>query len=258
MIEIKKKEANTKKLIRNSLLYLSMGALLTISGYMVQNYFDSVISGIRGFFNKIASIVSNCMLPLHSLNIFAVILFFMSTVFIVKGIFSLKDVFSKRKISKRDPLFSKLPNNYFMFKDIPIGHFTIPNVLICPKGIFTVHTNLDIDLKKVNTFATIKQSILHSKALNDFMQKSAIGNYYVRTIVLMDTVDDKVKIHFSDIPVLQPDNFYAYVDKLESKYSDEECSKLIKLLKISLCSLQANKNLSSSSTMSRKADYEAR
>ncbi len=63
------------------------------------------------------------------------------------------------------------------------------------------------------------------------MQKNNVGNYYVKTIVTLDEVNDKVKQHFPELPVLKTDNLQQYLDSQETKYSEDDCKKIALQLK---------------------------
>ena len=204
--------------------------VFTVLGFLAQNYMSSITKTIKSAIRGITTFISNIITPINDLNIFAMIFLLIALVFLVKATLSIKSLVMKQK-DKDKNLFSKLPENYYMFSNIIIEHSSIQNILICPKGIYTIHSKQIGTANKENSFAVVKQSILQSKTVNDFMQKNNIGNYYVKTIVTLDEVNDKVKQHFPDLPVMQTDKLQQYLDSQETKYLDDECKKIALQLK---------------------------
>lgn len=116
--------------------------------------------------------------------------------------------------------------------------------MVCPKGIFTIDTKTWKDssqknLKYNKQYNMIKQGILNSKLLNDFLHKNNVGNYFVNTIVVFANWDEKLKEHFSDIPVLQPEQLAQHISSFPDKYSSDECKNIAEALKNNLFT-QAN------------------
>ncbi len=111
--------------------------------------------------------------------------------------------------------------------------------MVCPKGIFTIDTknwkaSAQKNLKYNKQYNMIKQGILNSKLLNDFLQKNQSGNYFVNTIVAFADWDEKLKEHFADIPVLQPEQLTQHITSFPDKYPADECKRIADALKINL------------------------
>ena len=67
--------------------------------------------------------------------------------------------------------------------------------------------------------------------------------------VTLDEGNDKIKQHFPELPVIQPDKLQEYLDSQETKYSDDECKKVASQLKSVVNSLDKNssdKNMTAS------------
>ncbi len=239
MVHIKNKPQNAKKSLKKTLIYAGIAVISTLLGFLAQNYMSSITKAIKLAFEGITTFISNVITLINDLNIFAMIFLLIALVFLMKATLSIKSLFMKQK-DKDKNLFSKLPENYYMFSNFIIENTSIQNILICPKGIYTIHSKQVEASNKENSFAVVKQSILQSKTVNDFMQKNNIGNYYVKTIVTLDEVNDKVKQHFPELLVMQTDKLQQYLDSQETKYSRDECKKISLQLKSVVNSIDKN------------------
>ena len=177
------------------------------------------------FFGYLKNILVDIIEPISDVNIITIFFIFVALFFLAMAIMTIKDMTSKQK-SRGNTLFKNIPNNYHVFSNYTIDNSKISNILICPKGIYTIHTNQGGIPKGEHNFSVIKQSILQSKLLNDFMQKTNIGNYYVKTIVVLDDISDRAKQHFPDMPIIEPDKLDEYINSLDDKYSDSECTDI--------------------------------
>lgn len=187
------------------------------------------------FFDDLKNILLDIIKPMGNLNAFTILAILVAIFFLSMAIMTIKDMTSKQK-NKGHSLFSNIPSNYHLFSNFTIDNIKISNILICPKGIYTIYTNQGENLKGEHNFSVIKQSILQSKLLNDFMQKMNIGNFYVKTIVVLDDISDRAKQHFPDMPILQPDKLDEYLNSLDDKYSDSDCADIAKRLNEALVS----------------------
>ena len=188
------------------------------------------------FFDDLKNILADIIEPIGDVNIFTIFFIFVAIFFLSMAIMTIKNMTSKQN-NKGHILFSNIPSNYHLFSNYAIDNINISNILICPKGIYTIHTNQGENPKGEHNFSVIKQSILQSKLLNDFMQKMNIGNYYVKTIVVLDDISDRAKQHFPDMPILQPDKLDEYLNSLDDKYSDSECADIATRLNGALASI---------------------
>lgn len=205
----KKQTQRCKKSLKKTLIYTGFAVVFALLGFLSQNYMSGITKAIKLAFQEITTFISNAIIPINDLNIFATIFLLIALVFLVKATLSIKSLFMKQK-DKDKKLFSK------------------------------IHSKQVKTSNNENSFAVIKQSILQSKVVNDFMQKNNIGNYYVKTIVNLDDVNDKVKQHFPELCAMQPDKLQEYLDSQETKYSDNECKKIALQLKSIVNSLNEN------------------
>lgn len=230
-----------KRIIRKPVVYLSTGILLIAAGCITFNYLDAIATSVKSFFSQIirglrdfVSPLSEISISLNASTVLTVILFALSLWFIAKGVTSIVRTYKDSDIIR---LLSKLPNDYYLLSDIIFDDNLINHIVVCPKGIFTIDTKSwkDSTQKKIKynkQYNMIKQGILNSKLLNDFLQKNNAGNYFVNTIIVFANWDEKLKEHFSDIPVLQPELLSQHISSFPDKYSPDECKKIADALKI--------------------------
>ncbi len=230
-----------KRIIRKPVVYLSTGISLIAAGCITFNYLDAIAAAIKSFFSHIISDLRDLVSPLGEISLslnastlLTVILFALSLWFIAKGVSSIVHTYIDSDIIR---LLSKLPNDYYLLNDIIFDDNLINHIVVCPKGIFTIDTKSwkDSTQKKIKynkQYNMIKQGILNSKLLNDFLQKNNAGNYFVNTIIVFANWDEKLKEHFSDIPVLQPELLSQHISSFPDKYSPDECRKIADALKI--------------------------
>ncbi len=151
-------------------------------------------------------------------------------------------VSSKQSSGKADisMTLAALPDNYFIINAVNINHVSIDHAVICPKGIFaiedgSIHFDSNYSFQQgQEKYMPIKRAILNSKALNDFMQNCKIGNFFVSTLLISDSWDEKLKTYFPDIPAMSPRELKTYFQSLEDKYSDAQCKKIADLLELNL------------------------
>jgi len=232
-----------KSVVRKPIAYIGTGLILIMTGYLSFNYLNSVYNYIKvSLSNAITALkdfvspLSSLKIPVNASTVVTAILLVLSTWFIVKGIKSLKHTVENSEV---DRILSKLPNDYYIFNDINIDNNSIDHVVICPKGIFTIDTKhwkttLKDSQKHIKQYEMIKQGILNSKVLNDFLQKNKVGNYFVNTVVVFTHWDEKIKENFSDVHVLQPEQITNDISTLPDKFSDDECKNIADALNISL------------------------
>ncbi len=232
-----------KSIIRKPVSYLCTGLILIVAGYITFNYSDSIVNVLKTFFRGVIKVLKDFISPLTEINIplnvptiITVVLLALSVWFIVKGI---KSIIHNFKDSDVIRLLSKLPGDYYLFNDVNIENNSIDHIVVCPKGIFTIDTKnwkntAQKNLKYNKQYNMIKQGILNSKLLNDFLQKNHTGNYFVNTIVVFADWDEKLKEHFSDIPVLQPEQLAQHITSFPDKYTVDECKKIADTLKFNL------------------------
>lgn len=228
MVHIKNNPKDAKKSLKKSLIYTALAVIFTLFGFLSRNYMINITKAVKTAFKRITTFISNVITPINDLNPIAMIFILIALVFLFKAVLTIKGLSRKQKDKSKNQ-FSKLPDNYYMFSNYIIENTNIPNIIICPKGIYTIHSK-QIENSN-NSFTVVKQSILQSKTVNDFMQKNNIGNFYVKTIVTLDEDNDKIKQHFPELPVIQPDKLQEYLDSQETKYSDDECKKIALQLK---------------------------
>lgn len=251
MVHIKNNSKDTNKSLKKSLYYTSFAIAFAFLGFLSQNYMSDITNFIKITFQNLKVFISNFIIPINDMNILTIIFLLIALVLLVKATLSIKGLLKKDNDKN---LFSRLPNNYHLFSNFIIDNNSIPNILICPKGIYTIHSNKVITSRD-NSFLIVKQSILQSKVVNDFMQKNSIGNYYVKTIVTLDEVNDKVKQYFPEICVSQQDKLQEYLDSQETKYSDAECKRIAMQLKEVITSENQNtssKNMSGTKNQKSK------
>lgn len=240
MVSIQTKK---KSIIRKPISYLCTGLILIVAGYITFNYSYSIVNALKTFFRGAVTVLKDFISPLSEINIplnvptmITAVLLALSAWFIVKGI---KSIIHNFKDSDVIRLLSKLPSDYYLFNEVKIENNLIDHIVVCPKGIFTIDTknwkdSAQKNLKYNKQYNMIKQGILNSKLLNDFLQKNQAGNYFVNTIVVFADWDEKLKEHFSDIPVLQPEQLTQHITSFPDKYSFDECKKIADALKINL------------------------
>ncbi len=232
-----------KSFIKKPFTYLATGLILIIAGYITFNYLDSIVNAVKTFFSSVFTALKDFInslmginIPLNASTMITVILLAISVWFIIKGI---KSIIHTYKDSDVIRLLTKLPNDYFLFNDINIENNSIDHIVVCPKGIFAIDTKKWKDssqknLKYNKQYNMIKQGILNSKLLNDFLQKNNVGNYFVNTIIVYANWDEKLKEHFADIPVLQPEQLTQHISSFPDKYSADECRKIANEMKACL------------------------
>lgn len=81
-----------------------------------------------------------------------------------------------------------------------MNNTNIEHVVICPKGIFAIEGG-PMNLSSIHSnqpgkekYMPIKRAVLNSKALNDFMQNYKIGNFFVNTLLISDSWDEKLDL----------------------------------------------------------------
>jgi len=236
-----------KRIARKPVVYLSTGIFLIVAGYITFNYSYSIANTVKTAFSRMITALKDFFSPLGEIDISlnaatlsTVILFALSLWFITKGVASILHTYKDSDVTR---LLSKLPDGYYLLNDINFENNLIDHIVVCPKGIFTIDTkswkdsaqkNLKHDKKYNNQYNMIKQGILNSKLLNDFLQKNNVGNYFVNTIIVFADWDEKLKEHFSDIPVLQPELLTQHISSFPDKYSADECKKIADAIKINL------------------------
>ncbi len=183
-------------------------------------------------------------IPLFNLNLYAAVASLsMGLISLLAGISSFKKVTNKGYLEKA---LSEFPENYYFIQNAGIGAANIDYIAICPKGIFNVENDAfsrpsnHSPIPGQDKYLPVKHSILKSKALNDFMQKCRIGNYFVNTLHITNFEDDKLKTYFPEIPIIKPDEIKTFFESLPDKYSDEQCKKVADLLELNL---RIDKNL---------------
>ena len=129
-------------------------------------------------------------------------------------------------------LSKKFPDNYYILKNIKLNNNAIDFVIISPKGIFTIEKSSDKAFE--SKFIPIKQAVMHSKALNDFMQQNKIGNFHIKTIIINDVWNEKLKENFPDIPILKPNEVYNYIMLQDNKYQNATIQRVAELLELNL------------------------
>lgn len=255
--------SKNKSIIKKPFRYLATGLALMVAGFITFNYLNSIVNSIKTFLSGVISAIKDFTSPLSGINVhlnastvITVILLAISVWFIVKGIKSIIHTFKDSDVIK---LLSKLPNDYYLFNDINIENNSIDHIVVCPKGIFTIDTknwkdSAHKNLKYNKQYNMIKQGILNSKLLNDFLQKNTVGNYFVNTIVVFANWDEKLKEHFADIPVLLPEQLIQHISSFPDKYSADECKLIADALKDNLFTqISDEKSKSSEDNLKKKS-----
>jgi hypothetical protein len=139
-------------------------------------------------------------------------------------------------------VLSTFPDDWYIFNDMVIGHSQIDHIVICPKGVYTIETknyqgNIYGNAQKKNWsqyihsnktpfYNPVKQGIVHSIALSEYLEGNGLDKVWVSTIVVFTNPDVKIKVFSPKVPAIHIDELNEYFRKQRDAMDTEYCIKV--------------------------------